>query len=309
MVVKTSDLSGVMPKQTLAGIVEKVKHGSTVVALSNAEPMLFGDANIVTFDADPKAQFVEESGAKSSQDIAPSYVTAVPRKAQVTYRTSDEFLWANEDYKLGILEKFGEKAARALARGLDLGLYHRINPLSGATVGGWSNYLDATSLRVNASSDVDLDIEAAAGKVIAADAIPNGIALDPSYAWQIATARYTDGRKKFPDLGLGINVTSFEGLRASVSNTVSGRPEAADTGVRGIVGDFNQGIRWGIQRQLPFTVIPYGDPDNAGRDLKGHNEVALRMEVVYAWYVFVDRFAVIETTPDEESSSSSSSSA
>lgn len=294
MVVKTSDLSGIMPKQILDGIVEKVKYGSTVVALSNAEPMLFGEATIVTFDQDPKAQFVEESGAKSSQDITPGHVTAVPRKAQVTYRTSDEFLWANEDYKLGVLAKFGEKASRALARGLDFGVYHRINPLSGTPVASWTNYLNATTLRVDESGNPDLDIEAAAGLVIANDAIPNGLALDPSYAWQISTARYADGRKKFPELGLGINVSSFEGLNASVSNTVSGRPEATDTGLRGIVGDFNEGIRWGIQRELPFTVIPYGDPDNAGRDLKGHNEVALRMEVVYAWYVFTDRFAVIE---------------
>lgn len=294
MVAKTTDLSGILPPQILSGMVEKVKFGSTIAALSNADPMLFGDVNIVVFDQDPKAQFVEESGAKASQDIKPSFVTAVPHKAQVTYRTSDEFLWADEDYKVGILQKFSEKAARALARALDLGAYHRINPLSGTAITAWTNYLNATTLRVEAADAPDMEIESAAGLVIGANSIPTGAALDPGYAWKIATARYADGRKKFPDLGLGIDVTQFEGLKASVSNTVSGQPEAADTKVRGIVGDFNQGIRWGIQREIPFTVIPYGDPDNSGNDLKGHNEVALRAEILYAWYVFTDRFAVIE---------------
>ena len=294
MVLGTGDLSGVLPSQTLSGMVEKVKFGSTIAALSPREPMLFGPASIVTFDDDPKAQFVEESGAKSSQDISPSAVTAVPHKAQVTYRTSNEFLWADEDYRLGIFNKLAEKAARALARGLDFGVYHRINPLSGNAVTGWTNYLDATTNRVDASDAPDIDIETAAGIVISGGAIPTGIALDPSYAWKIATARYSDGRKKFPEMGLTVQPGTFEGLAASVSNTVSGQPEAVDTGLRAIVGDFNEGIRWGIQKDLPFEVIPYGDPDNAGRDLKGHNEVALRLEVVFAWYVDESRFAVVE---------------
>lgn len=295
MVAKTGDLQGILPQQILDGIVEKVKYGSTIVALSAAEPMQFGEATIVTFDEDPKAQFVEESGAKASQDIKPSHLTAVPHKTQITYRTSDEFLWADDDYKVGILQKFGEKASRALARALDFGAYHRINPLSGTKVTAWTNYLNATTLRVKEGISPDIALETAAGLVIANDAVPNGVAFDPSYAWKIATARYSDGRKKFPELGLGVNVSSSEGLRASVSNTISGQPEAADTGLRAIVGDFNEGIRWGIQKQIPFTVIPYGDPDNSGRDLKGHNEIALRLEVLYAWYVFTDRFAVIET--------------
>lgn len=295
-VFSSTDLSGILPTQVANGMVEKTKFGSTIAALSPSEPMRFGNVNIVTFDADPKAEFVEESGAKSQTDAKPAFVTAVPHKAVVTYRTSNEFLWADEDYQLGILDKATEKGARALSRALDLGAYYRINPKTGTAITSWTNYLNSTTNRVEitSGSSADLDIEAAAGLVIAGGASPTGIALDPSYAWTIATARYADGRKKFPDLGLGINVTSFEGINASVSNTVSGRPEAADTKVRAIVGDFDEGIRWGVQKDIPFEVIPYGDPDNTGRDLKGHNEVALRMEIVYAWYVFADRFSVIE---------------
>ena len=79
---------------------------------------------------------------------------------------------------------------------------------------------------------------------------------------------------------------------AAVGNTVSGRPEAADTGVRAIVGDFTSGIRWGVQRNLPLELITYGDPDGQG-DLKRKNQIAIRLEIVYGWYVFADRFATV----------------
>lgn len=293
----TSDVT--LPTQIVDGIVEKTKTGSTIAALSGQEPMRFGDVTVVTFDDDLTAEFVEQSGAKSEDDAQPSSVVAPPHKAVVNFRTSDEFLIADEDYQLGILDKFEEKCARALARGLDLGAYYRINPRTGTAITAWTNYLNTTTNRVEitASSEPDLDFEAAAGLVIADGYRPTGVALDPSYAWTLSTARYADGRKKYPELGLGVDLSGFEGLRASVSSTVSGKPvdgAAADNKVRAIVGNYEQGIRWGVQRTFPFRMLQYGDPDNTGRDLAGHNEVLFRAEVIFAWYVFADQFAVIE---------------
>lgn len=214
-------------------------------------------------------------------------------------RTSDEFKWADEDYKLDIFKKYEEKCARALARALDLGLYYRINPRTGNALTAWTNYLNATTKRVEitATSQPDLDFEAAAGLVIEDGYSVNGVAFDPKYAWKLATARYPDGRKKYPELGLGEGISSFEGVPAAVSSTVSGKAkdgDATDNLVRGILGNFRSGIRWGVQREFPFKILEYGDPDNKGRDLAGHNEILLRTEIIYGWYVFADEFAVIE---------------
>jgi len=304
----TSDVT--LPSQIVDGIVEKTKTGSTIAALSSQEPMRFGDVSIVTFDDDLTAEFVEQSAAKSADDASPDAVTAVPHKAVVNFRTSDEFLVADEDYQLGILNKFEEKCARALSRALDLGAYYRINPRTGTVVSGWTNYLNTTTNRRDIGVNADIDFEQAAGLVIGDGYSPTGVALDPSYAWTLSTARYADGRKKFPELGLGVNVSSFEGLRASVSSTVSGKPkdgDVADNGVRAIIGNFEQGIRWGVQHSFPFRMLEFGDPDNTGRDLAGHNEVLFRAEVIFAWYVFANQFAVIESASSSSSSSSSSS--
>lgn len=293
----TSDVT--LPTQIVDGIVEKTKTASTIAALSNQEPMRFGAATIVTFDDDLTAEFVEESAAKSEDSAAPSSVIAVPHKAVVNFRTSDEFKIADEDYQLGILDKFEEKCARALGRGLDLGAYYRLNPRTGTAVTGWTNYLNTTTNRVEigASPEADLLLEQAAGLVIGDGHSPTGVALDPSFSWTMATARFADGRKKYPELGFGVDVSSVEGLRASISSTVSGKPvdgAAADNNVRAIVGNYEQGIRWGVQKTFPFRMLEFGDPDNTGRDLAGHNEVLFRAEVIFAWYVFPDQFAVIE---------------
>jgi len=300
MALQSTDLR--FPTDIADGIVEKAKTGSTVAALSGQEPMRFGEVDIITFDDDLTAEFVEQSAPKGSTQAKPDFVTALPRKAVVQMRTSDEFLWADEDYQTGILQRFGEKYARALSRALDLGLYYRINPRTGTEITTWTNYLNTTTKRVEVGADADMDFEAAAGLVIGAGYGVNGVAFDPQHAWTLSTARYADGRKKYPELGLGAGITSFEGVNAAVSTTVSGKPtdgSATDNGVRAIVGNFQSGIRWGVQRSFPFRVLEYGDPDNAGRDLAGHNEVLLRGEVVYGWYVFSDQFAVIENAPEE----------
>lgn len=289
----TGDAQVLMPRNLADGMVKDTQTTSTVSALSGGEPQRFGEVEYITFNDFPKAEFVEEGAQKASTTASFGSVKAKPHKAQVTMRFNEEVQWADEDYQLGVLSELSTAGSTALSRALDLGLYYRINPLAGTEITGWDNYLNTTGTRVEIGAEADMDIEGAIGALLGAQKTPTGIAFDPSYAWTLATARYSDGRKKFPDLGYGVNVTSFQGLPASVGNTVSGQPEAADTGVRAIIGDFISGIRWGVQRQIPVELIRFGDPDGQG-DLKRNNQVAMRLEIVYGWYVFADRFAVIE---------------
>ncbi|MGX7727592.1 phage major capsid family protein [Rhodococcus sp. 5G237] len=288
----TGDLKN-LPRNIADGMVRDVISGSTVAALSGQEPMRFGNVDIITFNEAPRAEFVGEGAQKSHTTGSFDFVTATPKKAQVTMRFNEEVLWADEDYQLQAVNTLAGAGSTALSRALDLGAYYRINPLTGAPITGWTNYLNSTTKRVAIGANADMDVEAAVGLLLADQKSVNGMALDPAYAWTLATARYADGRKKFPDLGFGTSISNFQGINASVSNTVSAQPEATDTGVRAIVGDFQSGIRWGVQRNIPLEVIRFGDPDGQG-DLKRHNQIALRLEIVYGWYVFADRFTVIE---------------
>lgn len=282
-----------LPKTIADGLWTKAQTGSAVAVLSGAEPMKFGNVDIMTFDAKPRAEYVAERGQKSSTGGTFGSKTVVPHKAQVTMRFSQEVLWADQDHQIGVLRALADAGGEALSRALDLGVFHRINPLTGLAAASITGKLNDTTNRVEVAGAADLEVETAAGLVIADGFRPNGVAFDPMYAWTLATSRYTDGRKKFPELGYDTNLSNFEGLRASVSSTVSGTPEATDTKLRGIVGDWTT-IRWGVQRSVPVETIQYGDPDGQG-DLKRTNEIALRLEVVYGWaFMDLNAFAAIE---------------
>lgn len=299
----TGQAAPLMPREIADGMVKKTLSTSTIAKLSAQEPMRFGKTDIITFNDLPRAQFVEENGDKESTTGSFGSVTAAPHKAQVTMRFSQEVQWADDEHQLGVLRTLASAGADALSRALDLGVYHRINPLNGQAITSWTNYINATTKRVElgkGGSDPDADFRAAAGLIINdvnTGVQVTGAALDPKFTWALSNLMVKDGAgvtstPRYPQLGLGAEVTSFMGVPVAVGSTVSGLPEATDTKVRAIVGDFTGGIRWGIQKELPVELITYGDPDGQG-DLKRKNQIALRLEIVYGWYAFADRFAVV----------------
>lgn len=297
-ILATSGLT--LPKNIAAGLFAKALTGSAVAALSGAEPQQFGEVTHMTLTGRPRAELVGEGVAKSSTNTTFGTKVVAPHKFQVTQRFNQEVKWADEDYQLGILSTLASEAGLALSRALDLGVFHGINPLAGTAaasivagdrIGTTTNSVELTTASLLTP---DLVIEQAAGLVIADGYLPNGIAFDPTYAWNVATSRYTDGRKKYPELGFGANITSFEGLQAYSSSTVSGLPEAsANSNIKAIVGDWDL-LRWGVQKSVPVELIEFGDPDGQG-DLKRQNQIALRVEVVYGWGVMdLDGFATIK---------------
>jgi len=288
-----------LPVNIADGLFSKASTGSVVALLAQSEPQSFGSITQPTLTVRPRAQYVGEGATKSPSTIGFGTKTVTPHKVQVTLRFNEEVQWADEDYQLGILATLADESGLALARALDLGVFHGMNPLTGAAVASIvvGDRIATTTNRVEISTATlttpDLVMESAAGLVIADGYTPNGIAFNPAYAWTIATSRYTDGRKKYPEMGFGLNVSSFEGLRAAASTTVPGTPEGADTDIKAIVGDWSL-LKWGVQRRVPVELIKYGDPDGLG-DLKGANQIALRSEIVYGWGVMdLDGFSVVE---------------
>ena len=284
-----------LPANQAKEIIDKVQTGSAVAALSASKPLLFGDTQVVTFTRHPRAEFVEEGAEKSPADVDFGTVTAVPHKAQVTVRFDEEVLWADADRLGGVYQAIVDAATVSLSRALDLGVFHRINPSTGATMTGWPNYLTATTKTVTDTGDADADIEKAIGLVLndGEGYDVNGIALSKPEAFKLATTRDKQGHPLYPELGYGTSIAAFKGTRASVTTTVNAPEAATATGVEAIVGDFRNGIYWGIQKELPLQLIEFGDPDGLG-DLKRHNQVAYRLELLYAWHVDPARFAVVK---------------
>lgn len=270
-----------IPASISTGIFEKAQKGSTLAQLSGARPQKFGKQQVWTLTAPPKAEIVGEGAEKSPTPTTYGTKTINPFKLQVTMRFSQEVKWADEDIQIGVLQDLASNAGIALGRALDLVSIHKINPLTGTASSLVKEGLVDTTQSVTLSgTKYDEAIEAAAGVIISAGYTPSGIAMDPALSFGLSTMRDTNGRKIYPEIGFGQNVTNFSGMNAAVSDTVSAKNEiTAPTKLLGIVGQFDA-FRWGVQRSIGAHLIEYGDPDGLG-DLQRQNQIAIRAEIVY----------------------------
>lgn len=273
--------------------------GGVLSKLAPQDPQIkVGSTDHFTFTGTPKAELVGEGDDKSSNDGTPTKKTGKTYTVQVTYRMSNQVLWEDEDYQAGIVDSLVDNIAIALSRALDLIAIHGINPKTGTVSGNVSEYFTKVGNgvgRVTATSDPNADIEAQAEDLQEAGHVATGIAFDPVFAGKLARTRDENGVKLYPELGLGFNVESFQGIPAAASDTVSGRQElgAEEARVQSLMGDFNA-FQWGVARNVPLETIEYGDPDGNG-DLKRTNEIAIRAEAVLGYVIFDDTaFSLIE---------------
>lgn len=273
-----------IPIQMLDPFLGQIQYGSAVAALSNQIPMKFGSGSTMTFNIG-EAEYVAEGAAKSASTVTPTTKTVTPKKFHKTLRFNEEVLWADEDHQLGVVQDILDLIAPSLARALDFGVFHEINPLSGAVVAAMNGGLTDTTNSVEIAAAAPYTyIDSADALVLADGYVPRDIAIDPSWASAFSTLRGTTSEVKlYPNFTLATSpVSELDGHRASVSNTVGAVGVAAvATTVKAFVGDFSA-IRWGIQREIGLELIRYGDPDGGG-DLKRNNQVAFRAEVVYGW--------------------------
>ena len=282
-----------IPTTQLPRITERIQNQSVLAALSPERPTLYGDVQAVRMSRKPRAQIVAEGAQKSSDEAAWENVTASPIKFQTTVRMTDEVKWVDEDHRLAIVSDLVDALSESASRAVDLIGIHGINPITGLQAASVTSYLNQTTNRTTAGSAPTDEIVAAVGSIMGGSYLPTGLALDSGYAFNLATEQYGDGRDRNPGLGFGTGVQNFKGLTAATSSTVSGRPEAADTNLRALVGDYTQ-VKWGFQRRFPVEVIEYGDPDGLG-DLKGSNQIAYRVEgVIYVAIFDLDAFAAVD---------------
>lgn len=284
-----------IPTQMIDPFLGQIGNGSAVASLSTQIPMKFGTGSTMTFNIG-EAEYVGEGAAKGASTVTSTSRTVTPKKFHKTLRFNEEVLWADEDHQMGVVQDILDQIAPALARALDFGVFHEINPTGGAVVAAMNGGLTDTTNVVEyvAANRPYVSLDAADALVLADGYVPSGIAMAPAYASLFSSLRGTNSEVKlYPNFSLGVATSELEGHRASVSNTVSATGViAVDTKVLAFVGDFNA-IRWGIQKQINLELIQYGDPDGGG-DLKRQNQVAFRSEIVYGWGIAsLDAFAKI----------------
>lgn len=275
-------------------LIEKVQGKSSLVVLSQQKPIPFNGQKEFIFTMDNEIDIVAENAPKSHGGISIEPVITIPLKVEYGARVSDEFLYASEEEKINVIKAFNDGYAKKLAKGLDLMAMHGINPRSGSpsTVIGNNHFDSKVTQTVEFDpDDPDANIEAAVALVQGSNGVVTGMAMSSVFSSALAKMK-VNGVKQFPELAWGGNPGSLNGLRMDINGTVS----AAGSKDVAILGDFANMFKWGYAKQIPFEVIKYGDPDNSGKDLKGHNQVYLRSETYLGWGIMdASNFARIIT--------------
>lgn len=279
--------ANLFPEELIPGLIQKTVGSSAIAKLCGAQPIPFNGMKEHTFTMDSEIDVVAENGAKSHGGSTVTPVTIVPIKVEYGSRVSDEFLYASEEYQMNVLEAFSEGFARKLAKGLDLMVFHGINPRTKAATAviGTNNFdsaiTAANTITIKSGDKPDANIEAAIALVQAAEHDVNGLIMAPSFKADLAKMTATDGRKIYPELAWGAAPGTINGLRAETTGNLSFNSSLD----RAIVGDFANAFRWGHAKDIPVEVIRYGNPDNdaTAGDLKGHNQVYIRAEAYLGW--------------------------
>ena len=281
-------------------LFSKVKGRSSLAVLSGQTPIPFNGMKEMTFSFENEVDIVAEAGAKSEGGIAVAPVTIIPIKFEYGARISDEFMYASEEEQLNILGAFNDGFAKKLAKGLDIAAFHGLNPRTGAasTVIG-NNCFDKkiTQDVTYAAATVDDKIEAAIALVQGSEGDVNGIALSVEAASALAQIK-ANGISQYPEFKFGANPGTLGGMPVDVNKTIKGTSTTSgDKNAYAYIGDFANAFKWGYSKEIPLELIQYGDPDNSGNDLKGHNQVYLRAEAYIGWGILAPEYfsRIVET--------------
>ena len=275
--------SASFPHDLVREIFTNAKGHSSIAKLADQTPVSFSGTDIMTFSLDGEVNIAAEGGAKAQHTGENAVISMVPIKIEYGQRISDEFVKCSEEKQLEYLRAFSEGFSKKVARGLDIMVMHGTNPKTGsASAAIGTNSLD-TNTSVNAvtyvpgTPDPEGNIES--GVALLGDYDFTGLAMDKTFAGALA-ALTVNGVKQYPELVWGANPETIHGVDSDVNSTVS-----AVATQHAYLGDFRGAFKWGFADRIDLEVIEYGDPDNAGSDLKGHNQVYLRAEAWIGWAI------------------------
>lgn len=293
-------MSEVLSKATLfdpelvKDLINKVKGKSSLAVLSASQPVPFNGSKEFTFSMDNEVDIVAENGKYSHGGITLEPVTIVPIKFEYGARVSEEFMTADEEQQLETLKNFNDGFAKKLSSGLDIAAMHGVNPRSGqaSNIIG-NNHFDAkvTQTVTYDEAKADSNIETAIALVEGADGEVTGMAIAPSVRSALAAMTKSTGEKLYPDFAFGGQPKNLGSNKLDINKTVSkGDVDKA------IVGDFANMFKWGYAKEIKTEIIPYGDPDNTGVDLKGSGQIYIRATAHLGWGILNgDSFARITT--------------
>lgn len=249
-----------------------------------------------------KGALVHEGGAKpdNGRKITPRPFTTV--KLVYSQRVTDEFMeWADDKQTDFVTRLINNWLRKSMPRDLDTVVLHGCDPVTNTldpelsdyvTKPGSSIYIPSTG---DTASDIDADFATAVADLDGQDI--NGIAISGDAAGKLATVM-NGNVQKYTGLGaFGLIGDNIAGKRAASTPEVG-----AINNTKFVMGDWSQ-LLLGFAGNADWKVIENGDPDNTGKDLQGHNQICIRMELKFGFRVLdPEAFATVQTRSGESES-------
>lgn len=267
--------------EIVTDLFNKVAGKSTLAKLAGTIPVPFNGSEIFTFSMDDEVNIVAENGVKPAGAISMAPVKVVPLKIEYGARVTDEFMYATEEKQLDVLKAFNDGYAKKVARAIDIMAMHGLNPRTKETSAliGTNSFDTNTQVKkiVYDEAKIEDNIEDAIAEVNEAYDV-TGMAMSKSFSSALAKLK-VNGVKQYPELAWGANPGNVNGLAVDVNSTVSFNSSKD----MAILGDFANAFKWGYAKEIPLEIIPYGDPDQSGKDLKANGQIYLRCETYIGW--------------------------
>lgn len=300
MAVTVDGMEVQMPSTWVSTQLSKGFQQSVVGQLKGTDDIYnMGEAVIPQYEGGFEVGYVGELEPKPVSDVKLTAKSMGSHKFAGIVVVSREFAKRNPAQMLTFIER---DMQNAVARQIDYAIMYGKSARTGNFVPGVEqsgNYINATNLRTELNFANSLAPQVLAGY----DAIlngsraefadPNGFAFDPrlrsrmAQMTQMSQQPLGSDERFLPDLSTSYD--SVAGLRAVYGRTVSGRVGTnPDTGVRGFVGDWANGLRWGyvdgisIQRSNEATIV---DASGQTIHLFQQNATALLIEFMIGWSV------------------------
>lgn len=273
--------------------------GSYISKLRNEEPVDLTTESVLSFTNYSGAQAVAEGAPKAETPFG-TKVNKVERGQVVSQvRVSTRALKKAEANKVKVLEGAQKTLAEGFGKSLDIILTHNTSPLDGsATVDftrGLATGADTLVHSIAPDEAPDAALRAAIAEQWTAEKNVNGIAVTPAFYAKLAYQTDSQNRLLYPQFtALPEDEWYFDGVKVVRTSAIANKRYVPNsefaTNIDFLLGDWGT-LSYGVELET-LELITTGDPDNTGRDLKGHNEVMLRLESLVE-AVIVDKAAIV----------------
>lgn len=277
------NMSELFDPELVDDLFNQVRGKSSVAALCKKTPVAFVGNKVFVFSMDNEVALVGEGDPRSHGGVTIAPVKMVPLEIEYGARISARFMDAAEEEQIDMLEAFNEGFSAKVARGLDIMAFHGVNPRTGEASPLITSCFDKGTLTVPYdAADPDTCVDDAIEKI--GDYDITGIAMAKQFSSAMGKLKHANGSKVYPELAWGGNPKEVNGIPSSVNSTVN----YGTSKDMAIVGDFANCFKWGYAKEVKLEIIPYGDPDNTGKDLAGHGQIYLRATAFIGWGILVE---------------------